>query len=53
MIFNGLDDIGRQGKMRLFGLPELMKQGDRFMRCIKNQFFRQQGAGGKMAKFIV
>ena len=48
MGFDGLNNFGCQWKIRLFGLPVLVKQGDGFTRGIENEFFRQSSPGGKM-----
>ena len=53
MGFNGLYDFGGQRKVRLFGVPVLVKQNDGFTGGIENEPFRQSGLGGKMGQLVL
>ena len=48
MGFNSLNNFGSQWKVRLFGVPVLVKQRDGFTGGIENEPFRQSSLGGKM-----
>jgi len=52
VVFDGTNDIGRQGQVCLLGFPILMLQLDGFACRIQNEFFRQSGFGSKMRKLV-